>query len=275
MVNQPGEGGDKARRRQRFQRPLPQTDTGIDLRFLRQLVIQLRLVGMMQDVHHVGSADARRVVNPGVGITAFFKLSHPLLGHLQHLFLRTEVDRAGRTGFHAGRFLADADPIHAQGAFIDPVILFIEARDVKRTPRNAVAAADAVFLLEIDDAVGVLNNRPGGWAGLQAARLCAVHTAILADKPLQFAVLFGLAKTHYRPGFGAEIRRVVVHPDAVPHVIADVIPLGTGHLAGFTAHAGGDIDKLGDFRFIVPRARRGGDRVGRGAFNNVLGFHRH
>ena len=185
------------------------------------------------------------------------------------------MDRAGRTGFHARRFLTDADPVHAQGAFIDPVILFIETRYVKGTASNAVAAADAVFLLEIDDAVGVLNNRPGGWAGLQTTRLCAVHTAILADKPLQLAVLFGLAKAHYRPGFGAKIRRVIVHPDAVPHVIADVIPFGAGHLAGFTAHAGGDIDKLGDFRFMVPRARRGGDRVGRGAFNNVLCFHRH
>ena len=86
VVDKPGEGGDKTRRRQRFQRPLPQIDTGIDLRFLRQFVIQLRLVGMMQDVHHVGATDARRVVNPGVGITAFFKLIHPLLGHLQHLF---------------------------------------------------------------------------------------------------------------------------------------------------------------------------------------------
>ena len=223
----------------------------------------------------MGAAYALRVVDPGVGITAFFKLSHPLLRHLQHLFFRAEVDRAGRTGFHAGRFLTDADPVHAQGAFIDPVILFIEARNIKRTPGNAVAAADAVFLLEIDDAVGVLNNRPGGRAGFQAARLFAVHTAILADKPLQFAVLFGLAKAHYRPGFGAEIRRIVVHADAVPHCIANVIPLGTGHLAGFTAHAGRDIDKLGDFRLIVPRAWRGSYRVGRGAFNNVLCFHRH
>ncbi len=75
VVDKPGEGGDKARRRQAVSAPLPQTDTGIDLRFLRQLVIQLRLVGMMQDVHHVGAAYALRVVDPGVGITAFLSLS--------------------------------------------------------------------------------------------------------------------------------------------------------------------------------------------------------
>ena len=80
------------------------------------------------------AAHALRVVNPGLVITARFELIHPLLRHVQHLFFGTEVDRPGRTGLHAGRLLADADAIHAQGAFIDPVILFIEARDIKRIP---------------------------------------------------------------------------------------------------------------------------------------------
>ena len=185
------------------------------------------------------------------------------------------MNRAGWAGFHAGRFLADADPVNAQGALIDPVILFIEARDVKGAPGDAVAAADAVLLLKVDDAVSVLNNRPGGRARLQAARVLAVHAAVFAYQPLQLAVLFGFAKAHYRPGFGAQIGGVVVHPDAVPNLIADIVPLGTGHLTGFTAYAGGDIDQLRHFRLKIPRARRGRDRVGGGAFDNVLGFHRH
>ena len=55
-------------------------------------------------------------------------------------------------------------------------------------------------------------------------------------------------------------------------------PLVGGYLAdlaGFAAHAGGDIDKLCHFSFIIPRARRGRNAVCGGAFDDVLCFHRH
>lgn len=185
------------------------------------------------------------------------------------------MNGAGWTGLHAGRLLPDADAVHAQGAFVYPVILFIEARDIKRTARDAVPAADAVVLLEIDDPVGVLDNCPGRRARLQAARIFTVHAAVFADQPLQPAVLVGFAKAHHRPGFGTQIRRIVVHPNAVPYLVANIVPLRTGHLTGLTAHAGGDVDKLGDLCLVVPRAGRGRYGIGRGAFNNVLCFHRH
>ncbi len=160
MINQPGKGGDKACRGERFKRPFPEVNGRIDRRVLRQIVIQLRLVVVVQHVHDMRPAHPLRVVDTRVGIATRFQLIDPLLGNLQHLLLGAKVNGPGRTGLHAGWLLTNADAIHAQRAFVDPVVLFIETRHVERTARDAVSATDAVILLEIDDAIGVLNNRP-------------------------------------------------------------------------------------------------------------------
>jgi len=48
--------------------------------------------------------------------------------------------------------------IFVQGAFVGTVIPFIQSWHVERAARDAVAAADTLFRLKIDNAVGVLNN---------------------------------------------------------------------------------------------------------------------
>lgn len=113
---------------------------------------------------------------------------------------------------------------------------------------------------EINNPVSVLDDRAYRRACLQAARIFTVHTAVFTNQPFQLAVLFGFAKTHHRPGFRAKIGRVVIHPDAMTHLVTNVIPLGTSHLAGFTAYAGGDVDQFCDFRFIITRL--GGGVIG-------------
>ncbi|MNT57685.1 hypothetical protein D3C72_1950720 [compost metagenome] len=135
------------------------------------------------------------------------------------------MDRTGWTGFHAGRLLTHAHAIHAQRAFVYPVIVFVQPRNVERTTRDTVAAANAVILLEIDDTIGVLNNGPRRRTRFQAPRIFTLHTAVFADQPLQLAVLVRFAKAHHRPGFGAQIRGIIVNPHAVPNLIANVIPL--------------------------------------------------
>ena len=104
------------------------------------------------------TTDPFRVVDASMFVTTRFQFRHALFRQLQHLLLGAEVDSPGRTGFHTSRFLADADAIDAERAFIYPVILFVEARNIKRTPGNAVTTADAVFRLEIDNPVSVLND---------------------------------------------------------------------------------------------------------------------
>jgi len=59
----------------------------------------------------------------------------------------------------------------------------------KRAAGEAVAAADAVILLEVDDAVGVLDDGAVRRAGDEAARLLAVHALVLAHQQHQAAAL--------------------------------------------------------------------------------------
>src|SRR5208337_4012324 len=76
------------------------------------------------------------------------------------------------------------------------------------TTRDAELAADTVFLLEIDDAIGVLHDRAVGRTGGQATGIGAVHALVLA----------------HQPGKAAIVVLVLVELDEVP-----VVPVGVGH----------------------------------------------
>src|ERR1700680_4167693 len=130
---------------------------------------------------------------------------------LLHILLGAEDDGAGRAGLHAGRLEADGNPVGAQRAFVRLVVLFRDARHVERTPRHAIAAADAILFLEIDDAVGVLNDRARRRTGLETAGVLATHAAVLADQPLEVALgILVLGETHQSPRVLAQVVRVVV-----------------------------------------------------------------
>ena len=61
--------------------------------------------------------------------------------------------------------------------------LRIELRDVERAAGDAIPAANAVVLLEIDDAVGVLDDGAVGGAGAPGTRVGAVHALVFAHQP--------------------------------------------------------------------------------------------
>ena len=105
-----------------------------------------------------------------------------------HVFLGAEHDRASGTGLDASRLESDRYAVRAQRAFIGLVSLLGDARNVERAAGHAITAADAILLMEVDDAVGVLDDRAGRGARFQATRICAMHAAVLANQPLQFAV---------------------------------------------------------------------------------------
>jgi hypothetical protein len=106
--------------------------------------------------------------------------------------------------------------------------------------------------LEVHDAVGVLHDGAGLGAGLQAARVFAVHAAVLADQPLQLALLVDiLVKAHQRPALGREIARVVVDAEVLAHIVAQIVPFAAGHLAGLAANADADVDEFGDLGLVV------------------------
>src|SRR5690606_20745846 len=227
---------------------LPERDHRTDLRVLGQVAVQLGLVGVMQHVHDVGATHSSRVVQTCVFKAARFQVFDTLCSVVLHVFFGTEHNRAGRTGLGTGRFLSDRHTVRTQGALVGFLVLFRNARHIERTAGNAVAAANAVFLVKIHNAVGVLHD--GAWrgTGLQAARVLAVHAAVFANQPFQIASgVFILRKTHDGPGLVGQVGRVVIHPDVVTDFVARIVPFHAGDLTGLTANAFTGVDQLGYF----------------------------
>src|SRR5262249_24258436 len=231
-----------------------------------QAAVELGLVAVLEHVHHVRAAHARGVVQRRLLEPPLLQLADALLRVVDHVLLRSERDRTGRAGLHARGLQAHRNAVGAERALIRLVVLLRDARDVERAAGDAVAAADAVLLIEVYDAVRVLHDRPRRRAGLEAARLGAVHAAVLADQPLQrqaFRLALDLGEAHQRPGAGVEVGGIVVDPDVVADFRAQLVPLHARDLAGLAADALGLVDELGDFLGLADaRRRRGGGRPG-------------
>src|SRR5256885_7265826 len=156
-------------------------------------------------------------------------------------------------------------PVGAQRAFIRLAVFLGDSGNIKGAPGNTVAAADAVLLVKVHDAVAVLHDRTRRGARLETAWISAVHAAILADQPFELALLhLHFRETHHGPGLIGEVERVVVDAVIGADLIAQVVPLHASHLAGLAADALRDVDELrGLLRLAHPRRRRGSGRTGR------------
>src|SRR5690606_4080935 len=231
--------------------------------------VKLRLVGVMQHVHYVRAADAGGIVQPRLIETARLQVFYPSGGMLLHVLLGAEHERAGGTGLDAGGLAPNGDAIRAQRALVGLMIALRDSRDVEWATGNAVAAPDAVLLVKVHDAVRVLHDRAGCRAGFQAARVGAVHAAVLADQPLQVARrILVFRETHERPGMLGQVSRIVVNADVAADFVAQVVPFHAGNLAGFAADAFRRVDELRDRagrRLPYPGRWRGG----RGAADDV------
>ena len=194
------------------------------------------------------AADAFRIVEPGIGEAALLQIFDAALRMLDHVFLGAEIDRLGRAGLGAGRSLSDGHPVRAERAFIGLVVHLGDARNVEGATLHAIAAADAVLRDEVDDAVLILHDGSGSRAGLEAARILAMHAAILADQPFQIALLVEvLGVAHQRPGVLGQVMRVVIDTHIDADLLLEIVPLKAGDLAGFAADAFRHVDELGHF----------------------------
>src|SRR5215510_12399500 len=128
--------------------------------------IELRPVGELQHVDHACPADAEWIVNSGLRPAVGFQLIDATIGDLDELFFRAELQAAGRTRLDASGFKAIGDAVGAERAFVDLLGPLVQPRDVERAASHAVFTADAILLLEVHDAVGVLYDRPWGRARL-------------------------------------------------------------------------------------------------------------
>mmetsp|Transcript_12861 Transcript_12861/g.24228 ORF Transcript_12861/g.24228 Transcript_12861/m.24228 type:complete len:228 (-) Transcript_12861:1278-1961(-) len=214
---------------------------------------------MLQHIDHMGAAHAGRVVDARVGIAALLQVGHALGAIVEHVFLGAEADRAGRAGLGTGRLQAHADAVGAEAALVGLVVDLAETRHIEGAAGDAVAAADAMLGDEVDDAVRVLHDGARRRAALQAAGVLAVHAAVLADQPFEAVLLdLDLGIAHHRPALRRQVARVVVGAMGFAHVVAQVVPLHAGHLAGLAADAGGHVDELGDLGDALARLRRRG-----------------
>ena len=132
---------------------------------------------------------------------------------------------------------------------------------LKGQPFHAVAAADAVLRHEVDDAVGVLHDRPRRRAGLEAARIVAMHAAVLADQPFEIVAVLVFREAHHGPRGRRQVCRIVVGAVGVADRRPEVVPLQARRLAGLAADALADVDQLGDLQGGLPNLRW---RFGRG-----------
>src|SRR5579864_272848 len=202
----------------------------------------------MQHVHHVGSADGLRIVHASfVKSEVLTQLLGTFLGDVLHIVLSAKFQAPGRTCFDARRLQSLSNAVRAQRALVYLLRRWIELRNIEWASRDAELAADAILLLEIDDAVRVLHYRTIGRTRAQAAGIGAVHALILAHEPLYgtvFARMF--VELDQVPEIPARLRHrlvgVVEHGRSERHVV----PLDARHLAGLAADADGRIDQFAD-----------------------------
>src|SRR5271163_4778887 len=129
----------------------------------------------MQHVDYVCAVYARRIVNARVLESGYVaQLLRALISQKLHVFLRAEMQAARRTRFDTRRFESRAHAVHAQSAFENFARSRTEFWNVERAARHAIAAADAMLLLEIDDSVHILNDRAVGRACRETSRILAM-----------------------------------------------------------------------------------------------------
>src|SRR6266480_7638993 len=88
-----------------------------------------------------------------------------------HIVFAAKMQAAGGARFDARRLEAFADAVGAKRALEDAMRLRVHLRNVEWAAGNAVTAADAVGLLEVHDAVGVLDDGPIGGTRRETTRV--------------------------------------------------------------------------------------------------------
>src|SRR6266851_1799814 len=248
---------------QPLQRPLPQFDRPWNARIFRQAAVDFRLRGVMQNVNHSGTANTGWVVHPRIReIRMLAKLFRASFRKKFHIVLAAEVQAPRGARLDACRFQPFAHAIRAQRALEHAIGLRVHLWNVERASRNAVAAADAVGLLEIDDAICVLHDGPVRGTGRQAPGLRAVHALVLAHQPHQRAVFaLVLVEKDQVPVIPARLRHGLIGIIEDGFAEGQVVPLHARHFARFAADAGGGVDEFADCKLALGVFAGNGARV--------------
>ena len=144
----------------------------------RQAVIG-QPVSMWDDIHHVGATDSTRIVDRGVLIAALAQSLELLVGQGQHVVLDAPFDGIGRTRLHTGWLESRFDTVDTHIALGDRFGLRVETGYVEGTTRHTILTSNTVLLVEVDNAILILDDGAGCWAREQATRLLAVKAGVL------------------------------------------------------------------------------------------------
>src|SRR5262245_890895 len=140
MNDRADERADHRQRTEGFEDFFPDPERPRYSRVFRKTV-ELRPVGELQHVDHAGPADAEWVVNSGLRPAVGFQLIDAMIGDLDELFFRAELQAAGRAGLDASRFKAIGDAVGAERAFVDLPVPLVQPRDVERAARHTILTA--------------------------------------------------------------------------------------------------------------------------------------
>src|SRR5256884_6741345 len=237
-----------------LQRAFPQLYGPRDVGIFGRAAVNFRLGRVMQNINDTGAADAWRIVHSGVReIGMLAKLLRAPFGKKPHILLTAEVQTARRAGLDARRLEPFADAIRAQRTLENAMGLGVHLRNVKRASGDAIAAANAIGLLEIDDAIGVLHDGAVRGTRRQAAGLGAVHALVFAHQPHQRTVFLAdvLVEENQVPVIPARFRHRLVRVVENGFAERKVVPLHAGDFASLATDAGRGVDEFADGVFAL------------------------
>src|SRR5208283_1698682 len=229
-----------------LRRAFPEAHDPWNVRIFRQAAISLGIGDIVKHIDDAGSAHARWIVNSRfLDSIILAKLFGASFCQVAHVLFTAEVEAAGRTRLDASWLQSLAHPVHAQRALEHLFGSRIELGNIERASTYAVSAANAILLLKVHDAVGVLHNRAIGGTGRQTAGIGAVHALIFAHEQRDAAIFaFVLVELDQIPVIPRRRRHGLVA--VVEYRVGEAVsvPFEARHFAGFAADAGGSVDQL-------------------------------
>src|SRR5437879_8073084 len=246
-----------------LQRPFPKADHPGNVRVLRQAAVEFGAAGIVEDIDNVSPSNSGWIIDSSVLEARIFpKLLGTRFAECFHLRLRAKMQAAGRASFDAGGFQPLGDPVHTECAFEDLSRRRTEFRDIKWAAGDAISAADAMLLLEIDDAIDVLDDGAIRGTRDQASRLLAVHALILTHQKLQSAILaLVLVELDQVPIVPLRFRHGLVGIVEGGLAKGETVPFQAGNLAGFAADTGGGVNQLANCKLAPDAGTRDGTSV--------------
>src|SRR2546422_2426755 len=231
---------------QPLERLLPELDRQRNCRIPGQTVL-IGVIAKSKNGNDAGAANAGWIVHGCLSEPGSLQLGHALVGRLEHLVFRAELQATGGARFNAGPLEAKRDAVSSGRAFVNFLGLSVELGDVKRATSDAVAAANTVLLLEIDDAVVVLHD--GAWRGasFQASGLGTVHALVFAHQPMQARAALVFVEFDQVPEVGRGAGQGLVSAHLHGGFRREVVPLLTGYLASLAADTCAGVDQLADY----------------------------